>query len=60
MLFRDASAAVGHRRRLMRHDWRAVKLKRTRTPSDLRRQGLAGKVLPELEAQIRRQDSERS
>ncbi|RQO40007.1 GNAT family N-acetyltransferase [Variovorax sp. KBW07] len=43
----------------MRHDERTAELKRVWTHADLRRQGLASKVLLELEAQVLRQGYER-
>jgi GNAT superfamily N-acetyltransferase len=43
----------------MRHDERTAELKRVWTRTDLRRQGLASKVLLELEAQVLRQGYER-
>ncbi|QNK66972.1 GNAT family N-acetyltransferase [Variovorax sp. PAMC26660] len=57
LLLRDGIAIGGGA--FMRHDERTAELKRVWTHSDLRRQGLASKVLLELEAQVLRQGYER-
>lgn len=57
LLVRDGVAVGGGA--FMRHDARTAELKRMWTHSALRRQGLASKVLLELEAQVRRQGYER-
>ena len=57
LLLRDGVAVGGGA--FMRHDERTAELKRMWTHSALRRQGLASKVLLELEAQVRRQGYER-
>ncbi|MGJ7615378.1 MULTISPECIES: GNAT family N-acetyltransferase [unclassified Variovorax] len=57
LLLRDGVAVGGGA--FMRHDARTAELKRVWTHSDLRRQGLAKKVLLELEAQVQRQGYER-
>lgn len=57
LLLRDGVAIGGGA--FMRHDERTAELKRVWTHADLRRQGLANKVLAELEAQVRRQGYER-
>lgn len=57
LLLRDDIAIGGGA--FMRHDERTAELKRVWTHSDLRRQGLASKVLLELEAQVLRQGYER-
>ena len=57
LLLRDGIAIGGGA--FMRHDERTAELKRVWTRTDLRRQGLASKVLLELEAQVRRQGYER-
>ncbi|MGJ7530324.1 GNAT family N-acetyltransferase [Variovorax sp. GB1P17] len=57
LLLRDGVAIGGGA--FMRHDERTAELKRVWTHSDLRRQGLASKVLLELEAQVLRQGYER-
>jgi GNAT superfamily N-acetyltransferase len=57
LLLRDGIAIGGGA--FMRHDERTAELKRVWTHTDLRRQGLASKVLLELEAQVRRQGYER-
>lgn len=57
LLLRDGVAVGGGA--FMRHDARTAELKRMWTHSALRRQGLASKVLRELEAQVRRQGYER-
>jgi GNAT superfamily N-acetyltransferase len=57
LLLRDGVAVGGGA--FMRHDARTAELKRVWTHSDLRRQGLAKKVLLELEAQVLRQGYER-
>lgn len=53
LLLRDGVAIGGGA--FMRHDARTAELKRVWTRNDLRRQGLASKVLAELEAQVLRQ-----
>lgn len=53
LLLRDGVAIGGGA--FMRHDEHTAELKRVWTDSALRRQGLASKVLLELEAQVRRQ-----
>jgi GNAT superfamily N-acetyltransferase len=53
LLLRDGVAVGGGA--FMRHDERTAELKRVWTHADLRRQGLAKKVLIELEAQVVRQ-----
>jgi GNAT superfamily N-acetyltransferase len=57
LLLRDGIAIGGGA--FMRHDERTAELKRVWTHVDLRRQGLASKVLLELEAQVLRQGYER-
>jgi hypothetical protein len=57
LLLRDGVAVGGGA--FMRHDERTAELKRVWTHADLRRQGLASKVLLELEAQVLRQGYER-
>lgn len=57
LLLRDGVAVGGGA--FMRHDARTAELKRVWTHPDLRRQGLAKKVLLELEAQVLRQGYER-
>ncbi|MFM9923756.1 GNAT family N-acetyltransferase [Variovorax sp. H27-G14] len=57
LLLRDGVAVGGGA--FMRRDARTAELKRVWTQSDLRRQGLARKVLRELEAQVQRQGYER-
>ncbi|MFH0129815.1 GNAT family N-acetyltransferase [Variovorax sp. VaC1] len=57
LLLRDGVAIGGGA--FMRHDERTAELKRVWTHADLRRQGLASKVLLELEAQVQRQGYER-
>jgi GNAT superfamily N-acetyltransferase len=57
LLLRDGIAIGGGA--FMRHDERTAELKRVWTRTDLRRQGLASKVLLELEALVRRQGYER-
>lgn len=57
LLLRDGVAIGGGA--FMRHDERTAELKRVWTHADLRRQGLASKVLLELEAQVLRQGYER-
>jgi len=57
LLLRDGVAIGGGA--FMRHDERTAELKRVWTRNDLRRQGLASKVLAELEAQVLRQGYER-
>jgi GNAT superfamily N-acetyltransferase len=57
LLLRDGVAIGGGA--FMRHDERTAELKRVWTRSDLRRQGLASKVLAELEALVLRQGYER-
>lgn len=57
LLLRDGVAIGGGA--FMRHDERTAELKRVWTHSELRRRGLASKVLVELEAQVQRQGYER-
>lgn len=57
LVLRDGAAIAGGA--FMRHDDRTAELKRMWTRRDIRRQGLAAKVLLELEAQVRRQGYER-
>ena len=57
LLLRDGEAIGGGA--FMRHDERTAELKRMWTRRDQRRQGLASKVLLELEAQVLRQGYER-
>lgn len=57
LLLRDGIAIGGGA--FMRHDAHTAELKRVWTHADLRRQGLARKVLVELEAQVLRQGYER-
>ena len=57
LLLRDGVAIGGGA--FMRHDERTAELKRVWTHADLRRQGLASKVLAELEAEVQRQGYER-